>query len=284
MIKRQSHGRWYNKNIINRNYRIKVLFGIIQKTNQMLELKISTFCNTIHIFDSMISKFPIKKEQMLPLGMVAMQLASKINEKQEKIISYGDLNEFILPFGVEGFKKIERIVLNTLEFRLNVISPHSFLMLLLNEFFKDKDFFTLKNNLKINRKSFLKMIFHFLLITLVDYDFYQFTSFSLAISIIILTRHIMRLNPWTKKMQNFTGCSKDDVKESILILNKKFESQFLGNLFKKIDDSIEIIESPENENNNMSSLAHNSSEYFMNKKNFDSCITSQETKISREVL
>ena len=281
MILRQSHGRWYNKNILNREYRIKVLFGIFQKTNQMLELKISTFCSSIHIFDSMISKYPIDEEKMIPLSFVAMQLASKINEPQEKIISYGDLNEYILPFGVEQFKEMEKIILNTLNFRINVISPHSFLVFLLNEFLKDKyDFFESSKNFNINRKDFLKIVFHLLLITLVDYEFYQFTSFSIAVTIIILARHILKLKPWTKEMKNFTNYSKEDVKESILNLNQRFQSKYLGQLFKKIDNS---FENNENFNsNNKSSLVDNTSEYFLNKENVSSCITSYETKILRE--
>ena len=87
LVRRQYFGRLYNPEFMNKQQRIKTLFGILQKTCKILELNLSTFFLTVHIFDATISKIPVSNEDMLRVGLVAMVLAAKINESNDKVIT-----------------------------------------------------------------------------------------------------------------------------------------------------------------------------------------------------
>ena len=271
LIRRQTVNRWYNPNTLHKEYRIKILFGIIQKTNEMLELSIDTFCLCIHIFDCVISKYPIKKDQMFPLALVSMHIASKIHEKQTKIISYEDFDKYIFSFGVENFNEMEKMILGILEFRINIIYPNQLLNFLMVEFFKDKySFFGNFENNKENRSKFQEKCQQISLTTLVDYEFYRYTSLAIAISILVLTRKFFNLELWPNKMKEFTKININNVKECLLMLSSKIENDFVYRMFKQIDDqekntiNLKIIKK-NSQNSNM--LLQNSINYFMDPKN-----------------
>ena len=243
------------------------MFGLLQKTNQLLEQSIETFCLCIHIFDCIISKFPITKEQMFPLGLVSMQIASKIHEKQNKIILYKDLDSFILPIGIEQYCEMEKMVLRTLEFRINLVSPHQILNFLIVEFFKPKyNFFGNFENNEENKLKFRERCQQISLTTLVDYEFYQYTSLAISISILILTRKFFHLDLWNSQMVEFTGIQLKHVKDCLLILNSKIESDYVFRLFKNIDEENKILEdqnSSEINSETSNLLLQNSIDYFM---------------------
>ena len=112
LIRRQSTNRFFNKDVLNKKQRIQILFGIMQKTFCLLEFKLETFYLCIHIFDAVISKFPIHKNQMLPLALVCMQISSKISEPQGKIISYEDIHNHIWRFNIYEYIQFEKIIVN----------------------------------------------------------------------------------------------------------------------------------------------------------------------------
>ena len=284
LLRRQSLGRLYNSELMNKEQRIKTLFGILQKTCEILELKLSSFILTVHIFDATISKFPVSDEDMLRVGMVAMQLAAKINESNQNIISYDDLAEYILPGDVKEYKKIEQIICINLDFKFNIISPNSILVFLLNEFFKTKyNFFGSNENISEKKKKFIELAFDLHLITLVEYEFYQYTSLAVAVSILILTRNLFGLDPWTHQMKKFVKCSKFDVKECLIILFDLYKSNYVSKMFKKIDTSYQEQKDQlktNNLNNSISSLVKNSSEYVLSHKKINKYIYSGDTDIS----
>ena len=141
-LAKQSTNRFFNPEIMYLPQRRSILFGFMKRVCQKLELKPSTFCSSVHIFDAVISKIKIKKKQLIPLAIVALQISSKFNEKQSQIFSYKDLDEHMFKIGVANYLQIEKSVLLILGFKINIVSPLQFLNILLREFYqKDYKFF-----------------------------------------------------------------------------------------------------------------------------------------------
>jgi len=286
LVRRQTFNRWYNKNILHPEARIRVLFGILQKTVKILNLRTQTFCLTVHIFDAMISKFPISKEQMFPMGLVAMQMASKIHESQGQLVSYGDINKFIFPFGVKEFCKIEQTIVKHLDFRINLVSPNEILLFLLDKFFKEEyEFFAPFNDSRENKKKIISLIFKLHLITLVEYEFYKYTSLAVAVSIIIFSRLCLNLNPWTEKMKNFVGISQKHVEECLKMLYQRYNDNYITILFQELDQN---QEQPENSNSSYNSALSSSSpleqsqDYFLSDKTIKKYLSTLDTAVPDE--
>ena len=83
---------------------------------------------------------------MFPIYMVSMQLACKMEENDPDLISYQDIDENILAFGLENFKQLEKLILEELEFQVNMITPYDLIHFLLDTFLNNEfDFFESKN-------------------------------------------------------------------------------------------------------------------------------------------
>ena len=281
MISRQTVNRWYNKSALHREERIRILFGVLQKTAEMLELKIPTFCLTVHIFDSMISKFPISKEQMMPVGLVALQLASKINETQGKIITYKDLDQYVMSYGVEAYCKIEKTIVEQLNYQINLVSPNDILSFLMHKFIRpEHDFFGELRDKAGIKKEFMKFVFHLQLITFVDYEFYKFTSLAVAVSVIIFSRILLNLEPWPAFIAAFVGISQHNVKDCLEMIYLNYKGNFVHRVFKKIDFQNGVNHHGNQMNGsglNLSSLVENSSQYFLGKGAINSYMSMNET-------
>lgn len=285
LVRRQPFNRWYNKNIFHRKERIQVLFGILQKSSLLLELQLKTFCLAVNIFDAMISKFPIEIEQMLPVAIVALQVSSKIHEKQGKLISYEDIEKYVWNYGVEEYCQIEKNMISQLNFQINLVTPNDFLQLILDEFLDEKYlFFENFESLNEKKSDLLKLIFNLHLITLVDYEFYKFTSLAVAVSILILSRFLLGLDPWTEKMANFVGISQEHVQDCLLMLYNHYKHKFVFKIFLKINsENNSFYNSQENENEfNITSACplENTNNFFLSKKFIKEYMCSVKTDIS----
>lgn len=286
LVRRQSFGRYFNIDFKERQNRVKILFGIIQKTCQILEFQVSTFCMTIQIFDSMISKLNMKKRNMIKYAFVSLQLAAKINEPQIKIISYEDFNRYIFPIPIQEFIQIERIICRALDFRLHPVTGHSFICLLMEEFLKPEyNFFGAKDNNSEKTVKFWEVVLDLHFLTLANYDFYHFSSLGVALSVIILARNLFGLDPWTPEMENFTGCSKADLRQSITFLFKLYKSNSVMDYFKSIDQA-------EQNSNNMlleceksstaPSLVGSTREYILSERIIKNYVCSSEQSCSKD--
>jgi hypothetical protein len=267
LISRQSHNRWFNQSILHPGARIKVLFGILQKFCMTMEQQTETFVLAVHLFDTMISKFPLEKGKMIPIALVASQLATKTNELQGSALSYADLDQHIFSFGVQRFCSVEKMMLNQLDYRVNLVSPYRFLKFLLGEFFKDEyGFFPHSENLKMLKIKFIRLVMNLHLITLVDYQFYKFTSLAVSVSIIILARSFFDLSPWTEQMMEFTEMNEESVSDCVHLLYDRYKSDFVSEIFTELDhEDNQIYDLSQNQNNilNENSLMKKSMEYLL---------------------
>lgn len=273
LINRQSFNRWYNGETLHKDHRIKVLFGTVQNSARILEMHPETFCLSVHIFDSVISKFPIEKNLMLPLGLVALQLAAKVNGKRPHQISYRDLDMYIFRFGVEQYSEMEKWVLAHLNFRINVVTPMTFMYFLLYEFLKtDYLFFGTQIEIKENCVGFMSLCRCLHLITLIEYEFYCFTSLAVAVSIIIVGRQIWGLNPWTSKMIQFSRIKIRHVEKCIAFLKQKLKGHFVWRSLFACDKGHRpsLWTSPKKSlNGNSGCILQISQQYTLNEKYFE---------------
>jgi hypothetical protein len=243
MLKKQTLNRWYNRNMKNLKERIKIIFGLMQKICKILELQISTFCLSVNIFDAIISKYPVEKTQMVPLGIISVVLASKMNETHDKVISLSDISRYIIPLDVAFLSKMERKAFTVLGFQLNMILPENFLCFLLHQFLSEEhDFFGGKNeNKKELTSRFLNIVNYLNLLTIVDYTFYKYTSVAVAVSILMYSRKLCGMEVlWPKFLEKFTGISVNHVTECIALIEHRYKEKFVMKIFQKIDSENEV--------------------------------------------
>ena len=238
MLKKQTMNRWYNRQMKNLKDRIKIIFGLMQKICKILELQISTFCLSVNIFDAIISKYPMENSQLVPLGIIAVVLASKMNETHDKVITLSDISNYIIPLDVSYLAKMEQKAFSVLGFQLNMAHPESFICFLLHQFLSDEyDFFGGKIEDKEEMTSrFLNIVNYLNLLTLVDYTFYKYTSVAVAVSILMFARRLCGLeSEWPDFLKEFTGISPDHVTECIALIEHRYEEKFVMKIFQKID-------------------------------------------------
>jgi hypothetical protein len=243
MLKKQTLNRWYNRNMKNLKERIKIIFGLMQKICKILELQISTFCLSVNIFDAIISKYPVEKSQMVPLGIISVVLASKMNETHDKVISLSDISRYIIPLDVSFLAKMERKAFTVLGFQLNMVLPENFICFLLHHFLSEEyDFFGGKNeNKKELTSRFLNIVNYLNLLTIVDYTFYKYTSVAVAVSILMYARKLCGMEDlWPDFLQNFTGISVNHVTECIALIEHRYKEKFVMKIFQKIDNENEM--------------------------------------------
>jgi hypothetical protein len=186
----------------------------------------------LSIFDSFISKVKTSPEQMLPVALVSMQLAAKFEETTGNVISYIDLNECVYPFGVGKYANLERVVAQMVDFNFNPVTPFKLVKVLLTEFAKPKyEFFKCKEK----KALFVKKIIHLNIISVLDYEFYKYTSIAVAVAMIIFARFLCGLEPWTFEMERFCGVSKEKVKQIVTIFGTLEISGFLFLVLKEIE-------------------------------------------------
>ena len=236
MLKKQTMNRWYNPEMKNLKDRVKIIFGLMQKICKILELQISTFCLSVNIFDAIISKYPVESSQMVPLGIISVVLASKMNETHDKVITLSDISNYIIPLDVSYLAKMERKAFSVLGFQLNMVHPESFICFLLHQFLSDKfDFFGGKKDEDMTSR-FLNIVNYLNLLTLIDYTFYKYTSVAVAVSILMYARRLCGLeSEWPDFLMEFTGITPDHVTECIALIQHRYEEKFVMKIFQKID-------------------------------------------------
>ena len=176
---------------------------------------------------------------MIPLGIIAVVLASKMNETNDKVITLADISRYIIPLDVTFLAKMERKAFSVLGFQLNMVLPENLICFLLHQFLSEEyDFFGGKKENKTEMTTrFLNIVNYLNLLTLVDYTFYKYTSVAVAVSIMMYARKLCGLKEtWPDFLEKFTGISKDHVTECVGLINHRYKEQFVMKIFQKIDN------------------------------------------------
>ena len=278
MLEKQTLNRWYNKNLSSKSERLEVVLSYMQKICLILELQNSTFCLSVKIFDAVISKFPIDSKQMKILGVVSVMMASKMNERYDKVISLKDINTYLLPVEIPHLASMERKIFKVLNFQLNLIIPDNFIKFIIHLFFANESNFLetqSQNEEKINQ--FIQIVKYLQLITIVDYSFYKYTSIAVAVSVIMMTRCMMKFEEiWPSELEHFTGIKTEHVKECLDLLAIRFKEKFLMKVFNKLDNEISS-DSFILKNTDKLSISQTCEKYFLDDKCIEKFIQSLNT-------
>ena len=238
LLKRQNVGRWYNKDHTRKEMARKIrqknliIFGFLLKICSQLEIKLSILATAICYLDTLISKAIVSDLKLVPVGLICLQLANKIGNSSNIKVNYKDIDQFLYTLGVAKYVKYEKIVFKSLDFNLHIVSCFDFIRFLLNEFEKNEYlFYEEVSDLKDAKKKFEQILLRLLSITLIDYQFYRFTSSATAVSVIMVARSEFGLKPWTEKMEKFTKYSQEDVKKVVNYLRALLKDDYVSDYF-----------------------------------------------------
>jgi len=170
-----------------------------------------TFFLSVNIIDRFLQHKAVARTRFQLVGIAAMLIASKFEE-----IYTPKVDDFIYitanAYSREDLLKMEKMMLMTLDFNLNIPSPLHFL----RRFSKAAN-----SNVKIHTLS--KYIIE---LSLLDYDFLEYSSSVIAASATYLARAMTRSSRptvetiWNDTIEHYTGYSVEDIMPCVEALNQ----------------------------------------------------------------
>jgi hypothetical protein len=230
---RSESTRLFNPRIENEQFRFQVLFKILQRTWNAFNYQVSTFFAAIQIFDSYISKVFVKKEHMILVGLCSLIISAKIHEPQDALISIQIMQSLTTDFKLEQYFKMEKDILQVLEFQVNSVNVYEIVCFLMRQF--KSEYFNFFDDHALNKQK-IKKFYHVLsrlnVITLIDYNFYKYKALAIAVAILITARKAIGLPLWPYEFSNFTGISYIKVMEVVEVLSYLLKNDFESHVIK----------------------------------------------------
>lgn len=228
MIGTQANNRYFNQNAPHIKYRETVVRWLID-TVRKLNYKQSTMHSAIAFFDAISSLSLVNLEQVKLVAFVCMYLAAKIEQKHGDIPTIADcLSLFENQFSRKDFETCEALVFKMLKYRLNIVTPFHFLSFFLTQellFEEDFDCGGLVDQAKLS-KRFAKECLQLLEKSLLDYDFYRYTSLAVSAGIIAAVRNRFNLKAaWNKSLEELTLVSYDSIGSCMFTLLEIFDHE-----------------------------------------------------------
>jgi len=184
-----------------------------------------TFFLSVNIIDRFLQHKAVARTRFQLVGIAAMLIASKFEE-----IYTPKVDDFIYitanAYTREDLLKMEKMILMTLDFNLNIPSPLHFL----RRFSKAAN-----SNVKIHTLS--KYIIE---LSLLDYDFLDHSSSVIAASATYLARAMTRSSRptvetiWNDTLEHYTGYSVEDIMPCVESLNQLISIQNSNYAYKAI--------------------------------------------------
>ena len=191
LMQNQARYRLYNKDFKAVKDRKEVIESFLLKSCRNLDLKESTFCLSICLFDQIISRFKINPKMMIPTCIVILGISIKFNETRQ--IPY-DVLFFVND--LTGIKKkiylvIEQRILKMTNFKLKMISPLDFLNMFL--LIKPVYYFPQKSDSKslFGKENFKILAYKMNRIISLDYNSNKYTSVCIATIAIMCARYFL---------------------------------------------------------------------------------------------
>lgn len=214
MIATQVNNRYFNQNAPHLKYRETVVLWLID-TVKKLNYKNSTMHSTIAYFDAISSLSLINLEQVKLVAFVCMYLAAKLEQKHAEIPTISDcLALFENQFSWKDFETCEALIFKMLKYRLNVITPFHFLSYFLTQevIFEEDLELDQRANLSALAQRFAEECVLLLKASLLNYDFYRYTSLAVAAGILAAVRSRFNLKvAWNKSLEELTMVSYESI-------------------------------------------------------------------------
>ena len=235
-LTRSSATRLFNPTFYRKVFRNKIIFELILVISDTMEMSHATFYNAVSIFDYVVSQYKLNFKDIVHIAFISLVISCRIHEKPENQLGFEDINKHIYALKTSKMVQLEQHVLILLKFKINIISVFDFMNLFLEEF-QGEGYSFFPNNYEA-QKNFLKVkkvCVDLLNIGLMRYDFYKFTAQAVAASIIITSRLVFGLSPWTPKMKQFTSISLKSVQDIVYLLYGQYKNDYILNFFRKLE-------------------------------------------------
>lgn len=129
LIKKQLRHRLYHPQLAQHNLRDS-LVSVIKSLGESLKIQPVTLCTGVALFDSVISRYTLEEERIKVIAVMCLQLACKLFEKNENVMSFEELESFLQRrFSKPELIQCEQQLLQLFEYNMNVVTPLQFLNL-----------------------------------------------------------------------------------------------------------------------------------------------------------
>ena len=212
--------RFYNSNFIDNPKRKNVIFNVLKYTSDIMEFKPETFHLSLNIFNSLLSKFNLSQNLYVKLSLLSLSLASKIKESQVKAFSTIDLT-YSSNFSLNDLYELEKKVLISLEFNLNIKSSFDFLKVFLT--FREIIFIKKENNFISHDllELYMPILENVTFIVTTEYEERKFNPLVITLVIIMITRKLCGFEIIFPEVFNFlTGYKEENLNECFNLMHK----------------------------------------------------------------
>ena len=218
MIKKQANNRYFNRNANHLAFR-RSLIKYIKQLIEKLDYSLSTFHLACAILDTVFSLYAINETQIKMLTVISVILAAKMHEPLENIPELSVVSQqFTGDFSFDDLINCEGMVFKILDYNLNIITPYTFATQFIfrgivssDDF--SKDISPLELNFVLNKIEELVLLF--IDISIQSYDYYEYTSISIAASAILCARKAIGLQKvWNEDLHSLCKISFDNIKET----------------------------------------------------------------------
>jgi hypothetical protein len=183
MIKKERNNRFFNPEFFSGDMRCKIIHRILKPLNERVKYKESTLHLAISIMDVFLSKNKIDAKLMASVGIVAFSLASKFNEVYYIGINPNFFYEMKETLYLDLFPYLEKAILCSVNFNLNIITPIHYLDLFMQYQILDP---STKESESLTIKLFKMNLFSIILDLTSDYKSNKFSSLIIFLSSLVI--------------------------------------------------------------------------------------------------
>lgn len=227
MQSKQDNDRFYNPDFENFDVRLYIIKTFFLKKCLQLEISECTYAISIALFDAVISKLNLDNSLILKIGQISLLLACKINEP--KNVSVKDLQIENNPTQIQlnEVPKFEKFVLKVMKYKINMVTPFHFLLLLTGLQGVQLKPSTNRQINPIPSIDFFSLSTSIYILTSFNYQVNQFNSLSVALAIIMLTRKLCDAEILMPPiLQSITGLSPNSLDPVLTYLTALFYNNF----------------------------------------------------------
>lgn len=221
MIKKQALNRYFNAQANHLNYRSE-LISFVEEVSTKLEYSDATFFLAVAILDALLSLYSVDRTQIKLVGFMALNLAAKIHENNQKIPELAAVVQlFENQFDVDEISNCENMLAQVLGYNLNIKTPHSFVDYFLSKgVVSDIDLGAVSSaQLRQKTAQLDKVVSFFLQASVGYYEFYKFTSIAVSTAVIACARKLMGFEAvWSNDLENLTQVSWDAIEQCTMML------------------------------------------------------------------
>ena len=234
MISKQHKNRCFNTDPNHADFRgqlVKWLIGISDK----LDFNKDALHLSISILDSILSVFAIQEDQVKVFTFVSLYMAAKMEEKKHKLPTLDSVIElFEDEFSADEFKYYETVVLVSLNFDLNIITPFKFVSYFCYRgalFNTDFEFKIKPGQVELIKEGFSHFCEVFLKACLMSYETNRYSPLIVGCSVIACARKYLNCKKvWPVILQELTGVDETRLKGCSEILERSGLKHFEDDL------------------------------------------------------